>query len=81
MEQDRKKQGTDLMTLVSTHRRGIMGVAAIFIYLFHKHSLIFTGRTLSMIEYRSPSFGLSFSRLAYNAIKIADIFAVSCIFS
>ena len=53
MEQDRKKHGTDLMTLVSTHRRGIMGVAAIFIYLFHKHSLIFTGRTLSMIEYRS----------------------------
>jgi hypothetical protein len=26
-------------------------------------------------------FGLSFSRLAYKAIKIADMFAVSCIFS
>ena len=46
------KQGTDLLQLVSAHRRGVMGVAAILIYLFHKHSLVFTGQLLSTIEYR-----------------------------
>lgn len=52
MEQNRKKQNTDLLTMSSTHRRGVMGIAAIFVYLFHKHTLIFSEGLLSVLEYR-----------------------------
>ena len=50
MEQNPEKRGTDLFALVSAHRRCIMGVAALLIYIFHKHSLIFRSGFLATLE-------------------------------
>jgi hypothetical protein len=50
MEQIPEKHGSDLLSMVSAHRRSIMGVAAVLIYIFHKHSQIFPGGFLATLE-------------------------------
>ena len=51
MEQIRDNRGTDILSLISAHRRCIMGFAALALYAFHKHSMLFAnGSTLYTIE-------------------------------
>lgn len=50
MEQIPEKHGSDLLSMVSAHRRSIMGVAAVLIYIYHKHSQIFPGGFLATLE-------------------------------
>ena len=51
MEHDGRERGTDFLELIGKHRRCIMGVAALLIFAFHKHTLLCTeGRFLFAIE-------------------------------
>lgn len=51
MEQIQEHRGTDILSLISAHRRCIMGFAALAIFAFHKHTLLFAnGSTLYGIE-------------------------------
>ena len=50
MEQIPEKRSSDLFAAISAHRRCIMGVAAVFIYIFHKHSQIFQSGYLATLE-------------------------------
>ncbi len=51
MEQIRETRGTDILSLISAHRRSIMGFAALAIFVFHKHTAVFTNiRVLGFAE-------------------------------